>query len=487
MRTSRRVHASVLVLVTAAAGSCSQPEPSSPHSVPVASDTNARPSSEDVQARVLRARAFQAAVWGMPAVNTELMKQEMLTKTQGKVNQVLYWSKPADAKNQTLTPNPDAIYFMAFFDTKDAGPIVVVIPPADNGSFAGNIDDVWQMPMEDVGPYGADKGAGGKYLILPPDYKGTTPAGYVAVLKSNTYSGYGLFRSNLASHSDADIATSVAYGKRLKVYPLSQAANPPATAFADAEGILFDSTIRYDPSYYKTLDAVVQHEPWIERDRAMIDQLRAIGIEKGQPFKPNAAAQAALNDGIKDARAWLETKYETSFTPYWPGTHWAVPGSPDVVEAYTTSYGKQNSYPVDDRGLTYTYAFIGIKRLGAAQFYLMTIRDKQGQPFDGSKTYQLHVPPNAPAKQYWSATVYDREKHTVLDTPHASRSSNGGVQKNADGSADLYFGPQAPAGKESNWVPTISGRRFEVLFRLYGPDKPLFDKTWALPDIESIK
>jgi hypothetical protein len=48
---------------------------------------------------------------------------------------------------------------------------------------------------------------------------------------------------------------------------------------------------------------------------------------------------------------------------------------------------------------------------------------------------------------------------------------------------DIYFGPQAPQGKESNWVPTKPGGQFEILFRLYGPEKPLFDKTWKLPDL----
>ena len=144
---------------------------------------------------------------------------------------------------------------------------------------------------------------------------------------------------------------------------------------------------------------------------------------------------------------------------------------------------------MDVRGLTYTYGFIGIKRLGTAQTYLMAIKDKDGHAFDGGKTYRLSVPPNAPVKQYWSATVYDRATHALVrGMLRASRASNSSeVQKNADGSVDIYFGPAAPAGKESNWVPTKPGGQFEVLFRLYGPEKALFDKTWKLPDIEKVK
>jgi hypothetical protein len=94
-----------------------------------------------------------------------------------------------------------------------------------------------------------------------------------------------------------------------------------------------------------------------------------------------------------------------------------------------------------------------------------------------------------PVTQYWSATVYDRATHTLIrDQKTVSRSSQSpGLQKNADGSVDIYLGPKAPVGKEPNWVPTTSpGERFEVLFRFYGPEKPLFDKTWVLPDIERV-
>jgi hypothetical protein len=444
-------------------------------------------SPDELANRAIERRAVEAVIWGMPAVNYDLMRQEMLAKTKGKENEILFWSKPLDWKNQTLTPNPDSIYLMAFFNTKDVGPVVIEIPPADGGSLAGNIDDIWQMPLEDAGLEGADKGKGGKYLILPPGYAGTPPDGYIP-LQSDTYGGYALLRSNLASHSDADVANSVAYGKRIKVYPLSQAANPPPTAFTDAEGVEFDSTIRYDPSFFQNLDRIIQTEPWLQRDRAMIDQLRSIGIEKGNPFNPDAKTQSLLDAGVKEAQAWLEQKYDLGFPPFWPGSRWGSPAYPELVKAAPNGYANPDAYPVDTRGVTYTFGFIGIKRLGTAQFYLMTIKDRDGQDFDGGATYRLTVPANAPAKQYWSATAYDRKTHALIrNLPRASRSSQiPDLQKNADGSIDVYFGPKAPEGKESNWVPTDPNRKFEVIFRLYGPEKALFDKTWRLPDIEKV-
>jgi hypothetical protein len=194
-------------------------------------------SAEDLARRAIERRAVEAVIWGMPVVNTDLMLQQMLSKTSARENQIVYWSRPAEWKNQTLTPNPDAIYVMPFFNTKD-GPIVIDVPPANGGSFAGNIVTVWQMPLEDAGLLGADQGKGGKYVILPPGYAQKPPAGYIP-LQSDTYGGYALFRSNLAGRSEADIAKSVDYAKRLKIYPLAQAASPPPTVFADAATIVF--------------------------------------------------------------------------------------------------------------------------------------------------------------------------------------------------------------------------------------------------------
>jgi hypothetical protein len=165
-----------------------------------------------------------------------------------------------------------------------------------------------------------------------------------------------------------------------------------------------------------------------------------------------------------------------------------VPGSRELLEGQATFFAKPDVYPVDDRGVAYSFAYFSPKHLGAGSFYLLTIADKDGRLLDGGTTYRLAVPANAPISQYWSATVYDRATHgPIRNARWPSRSSQTpGLQKNADGSVDVYFGPKAPAGKESNWVPTSTGGGFEVLFRFYGPEKRLFDKTWKLPDIDKV-
>jgi hypothetical protein len=413
----------------------------------------------------------------------------MLDKTPGKVGQVIYWGRPLDWKNQTLTPNPDALYFMVFFTTKN-GPVVLDLPAAEGkNSFNGNIVTAWQLPMEDAGLMGYDKGKGGKFLILPPGYKEKVPDGYIS-LRSEVYGGYMLFRSNLASHGDADVQASIAYGRMMKVYALADAGNPPPTVFSDVKDILFDSTIKWNASFFKNLDRIVQEEPWIERDKIMIDPLKSLGIEKGKPFDPDKRTKALLDKGIHEAQLLLETEYDAGLPPFFNDkSRWTFPAYPDLIKATQSNYGEPDAYPVNHRGVAYSYAYIGIKRLGAGQFYAISIRDKQGKAFDGRNTYRLNVPPHVPVSQYWSVTAYDRQTHALIKgVDRASRSSQiPELAKNGDGSVDLYFGPKAPKGKEANWVPTDPKRKFELMFRAYGPTKAFFDKKWILPDVEAVK
>ena len=458
----------------------------------MATTTTTAPSPEltagELTARTIQRRAMEAVIWGMPAVNYELMRQAMVT-IGGAPNQIVYWSRPVGWKNQTLTPNPDTIYLMPFFNTKDVGPVVMEVPAADGGTIVGSVDDCWQTAIEDVGPAGVDKGKGGKYLILPPDHKDKVPDGYIA-MPSPTYQSYALLRSNYQSASDADIAKAVAYGRRVKVYPLSKAANPPETTFIDAIDGMFDSTITYDARFFDALNRIVQIEPWLARDKAMIDSLKSIGIEKGKPFKPDATTRSALVEAAREARAWIRNRLETSYfpAPYYDGGRWHVPASSEVVEGMQSNFANPDSYPVDNRGVTYAIAYFSAKHLGAGQFYLMATKDSQGKALDGGTSYRMHVPAAAPVNQYWSVTAYDGATHALIrDTEWSSRSSSSpGLVTNADGSVDISFGPTAPNGKKTNWVPTKTGSSFELLFRFYGPQKALFDKTWKLPDIERV-
>lgn len=436
---------------------------------------------------LLYSRAFNAVLWGMPAVNFELLHESLL-KAKGDFNQVIYWSGLINAKNQTLTPNPDVIYINPLYDTRQ-GPVVLEIPAAEAiSSITGSVDDAWQTAIEDVGPAGIDKGKGGKYLILPPGHKDPVPPGYIP-MPSSTLTGFAILRSNLTDGSEKDLARAIDYGKKVNIYPLSQAANAPKAKFVDLLQVPFNNIIPYNFHFFELLNDFVQREPWLERDRAMIDQLKTIGIVKGKPFNTDSRTKEILAAAIADAKKWIDEKYEEVFNPpFYENTHWALPADANVAKALQENYADTNNYPSDGRGVTYSMAYFSTKHIGTGQFYLMSIKDRDGNSLDGSKLYKLHLPANVPVRLYWSVTVYDRETHALTQgMPYFSRASTSpGIQKNADGSLDVYFGPKAPKGKESNWVPTDSKGKFEVLARFYGPEKEFFEKNWKMGDIEKV-
>jgi hypothetical protein len=362
---------------------------------------------------------------------------------------------------------------------------VLEIPPAEGGVINGTIMDAWQTPLVDVGPAGTDGGAGGKYAILPPDFDGILPDDMIPV-PSETWKGYALLRSIPADDSDAALDAAVAYGRSMRFYPLSQAAAPPETAFPDASGVLYDATIPYDSRFFVALDRIIQDEPWLTRDLAMIDIVKTIGIEKGKPFAPTDDERAALDAAALKARDWFDARFERIFdTPWADSARWASPALAEFLRSVQSNHTIPNAYPVDQRGLQYTFVFFAPKELGRGQFYLMLAHGADGQPLDGARTYTLKVPADVPVTQYWSVIAYDRATHALIrEVAAPGRSSlTPGLVVNPDGTVDLSFGPTPPSEDEANWIPTRADQEFELIFRFYGVRPSLYEKTWVLPDL----
>ena len=244
---------------------------------------------------MLHGRAVEAALWGMPAVNSEIQFQALIRDAKGDVNQIVYWSRSSDWKNQTLTPNTEFLYIIPFINTQVAGPMVLEIPPADGGgAIVGTITDIWQKALADVGPMGLDQGEGGRYLVLPPGYEGEVPAGFI-VVPTEVFHVSALLRSVPRGQSDSDLSEAVSYLKNIRLYPLAEAEHPKPTRFIDVSSIVFDATIPYDLRYFQALNRIVQNEPWLARDKAMIHLLKSIGIEQGKAFKPDARTVEILD------------------------------------------------------------------------------------------------------------------------------------------------------------------------------------------------
>jgi hypothetical protein len=171
---------------------------------------------------------------------------------------------------------------------------------------------------------------------------------------------------------------------------------------------------------------------------------------------------------------------------FWPGTNWkhALVVS---VDQRTPNYDQ-----LDERAAWFYEAVVISKGMltqtpGVGQRYIASYKDSGGRWLDGDNSYRLHVPANPPAKQFWSVTAYDEGTRQMVVTEQGRpdlSSRKADLVRNADGSVDVYFGPNAPAGKEANWVQTEAGKGWFAYMRFYAPTEAFFDKSWALPDIE---
>lgn len=429
-------------------------------------------------------RAAEAAVWALPAVNYELMRAVMAPDGAATF---VYWSTLLDWRNQTLTPNPDLIYYMAFLDPGREGPIVLEIPSGDDVNVLnGSVCNVWQVPLEDVGRFGVDGGAGARYLILPPRYDGDVPDGYV-VLRSDTQRVYALLRCVLPEATQEALDAGLEFCSRIQAYPLSDAQNPAPTPRRDLVGELVDTRIPYDERFWQALDRVVQDEPWLERDRPFAEILSHIGITRGRPFTPTPQQQTLLREALTETHAFVKELYENE-PAFYDGTHWFFPADRDFIRAQGDNWSDSQVYPYTDRAVIYHMAFIGLKRLGVGQFYLVVVRDSNGELLDSACRYRLTVPADVPVSQYWSVTMYDGEDHTFIrgNTKYSVSSLTPGLTVNDDGTVDVYFGPQAAAGQEANWVETGDSTSFELMFRFYGVQPAVLEKTWQLTDLTRL-
>ena len=432
--------------------------------------------SPETAEQTLHRRALEAVIWLMPIVSVDAMRQAFFRDAGAKYGDVVWWSA-TDWKNQTVTPSASTRYIYFNFNTKD-GPVVVDLPAATGAALLGTLFDAWQVPLLDVGPRGKDQGRGGKYLLLPPGYKHIVPAGYIPV-PSQTYNGYGLLRA-IPNTSPDDVAKAVALGKKLRLYPLSQAANPPEPRFIDMAGKLFDGIVRFDESFFASLVRMVSEEPVQTHDPAVTAFLKNLRIEKGKQIKLNAQTLAALKPTLGEAKAQFRRAVADDLEVLWPGSRWGL-------NAFKAPFTLEASGGAEARRQTHVPVATPRAKLGEASFDLVSVRDVQDQPLQGTNTYQLHVPANISAQQFWDLTIYDRETRAFIrESPRVNLDSNGELQTNADGTVDIYFGSKAPTGKETNWMYTAADREWFAIFRFYGPREALLEKTWKLPDIEKI-
>lgn len=423
--------------------------------------------------------AVNAYVNGIQIASMEAMKRGILEFGPANTTAVLY-ENLMDSKALWLTPNTTSVYMATWLELGDE-PMVIETPP----DVLGIIDDHYFKYVADFGRLGPDKGIGGKFLIVPPGYKGEIPEGYF-VKRVNTYGHWVIWRGFQKDGSPKPAVDATK--ETFKIYPLSQKDNPPTMNFVNASGKFSNTIHRMDTEIYNEINAVIQSEPSAGENPEILGSLAAIGIKKGEKFEPDARMQKILVEAAKLGAAIVRTQMAKPRSEYlykFEGTQWL---NPLAYKSYLFEH--EGVRLLDARGAFHFYATgitpaMSMKIIGKGSQYAIAYSDKDGNTFDGSKTYKFHIPPNPPMKDFWSFTIYDNQTRAMLQTnqqfPGIDNNKEGLIQ-NTDGSWDIYIGPEAPKGMESNWIQTIQGKGWNTIFRLYGPLEGWFDGKWYPSD-----
>ncbi len=472
--------------------------------LPFAEGRPTQATAQTLRDELLFQRATQTYLWAMPLINT-LGMQVGSEKVFGAGYNVLpIWKKRLDVKTLVTTPNSDVIYAMSYVDLGKDGPLVMEAPP----QLQGILLDYWQRPIPvdggkffgDVGLAGPDQGMGGKFLILPPGYKGELPEGYF-VYRSGTNNVFIFLRGFFKDSKNLEPA--VAHLEKTRIYPLNGEAKP--MKFPDASGVPANMLPISDGSAFAQLKLLVDRESDDLGGPDWLGMLAAIGIVKDQPFTPDARTREILDraakTGYKTSRVigFEEIVGGISYRVY-PDRRWINPmadGTPAkptgaVNLSWMNTAGGflaldarinffTNYYSVSPGMLSFTP--------GKGANYLMAFTDSKGAPLSGGGNYRLRLPPKIPAEIFWSVTLYDAANSSGLANgqPFPSLGSRDEPAQNDDGSTDLYFGPEAPKGKDANWRASVPGKGYFIILRLYGPTKASFDKSWEPGDVEKVK
>jgi hypothetical protein len=381
-----------------------------------------------------------------------------------------------------LTYNTESIYATMCLDLKQTGPAVIEVPPM----VLGIVNDGFHRFVVDLGNAGPDKGQGGKYLILPPGYEDEVPEGYF-VFRTPTYRNWVMVRGFEQNTGRGEDALAY-YREHYKLYSLAD--GPSEAKVVSMSFKESDTTHPRDFSYFDLLNKMVQYEPISAFTPEELGLLKALGIDKGKEFKPDMrmkkilADGAKLGDGMAKAIAFANRDHAAKI---YPDRHW------ETIFIGGYKFERDGARLLDARTLFHYTAIVitpamEARMVGVGSQYLSTYKDVEGEYLDGGQIYKLTMPTGIPAKDFWSVTVYDAETRSLLQNgkPKPSLSSFDQPEVNADGSVDIYFGPDAPVGKENNWVKTLPGQGWFTYIRLYGPLEPFFEQTWKPDDIVKV-
>lgn len=445
-------------------------------------------SVTDFDYQIKYQRAFEAIIWSMPMTAGYGYRRGAVEGAGYKDNDIIYMSGGATPLMETATSNSTTPYIAAFVDLRKS-PVILEIPPASaEGSIYGQVTDAWQVTIADIGPSGEDGGKGGKYLFTAPGYDKPIPGGYFHIVSTSNRLFFA-FRSIVAPGKTEKDA--IAYVKKLRVYDLDQASNPPEQKYIDILKTRIPALPYYDERAFKDIYDVINAEPVREQDKVMMGMLKTLGIEKSKPYNPDEETLKAMRQGAIDAYYYMEHWFDhmPKDKYYWPDRHYASLLMTDENKTFTWVY--DDYIDLIPRAVQSFWCTNVPKKLSddPATQYMMAMADREGNPLQAGKLYKIDIPAKMPVKQFWALTVYDFSNMSFIysNTNRTTLSSYDldEMKKNSDGSVTIYVGPKAPGGLESNWIPTV-GKRPIPAVRFYGPTQDFNNKTFKLPDFELV-
>ncbi|WP_172665913.1 DUF1214 domain-containing protein [Flammeovirga sp. OC4] len=432
------------------------------------------------------ATAVKLGKWAMPVVSFFAQKEANERDMGALPNQILYWSQPLDHNNKILTPNDVVLYTSTSIETFD-GPMVLEIPKADeNIGLFGSILDPFMVPLEDVGgANGVDKGLGAKLLITPPNYDKEIPSEYIHI-PSQHYNTVAGLRITPKSFEEKDVEDAVNYIHKMKLYPLG---SDQETVFVDGENKPYNPKPPYDENFFRLVDLYIQTENHKEVDSTFIEEMKLLGIEKGNTFTADVS-HVRIASKVKNE---LQAGFRNVGNQFFPNSNWTTPVDPVEAATQFTYVDESNHYHWEKRAQTFHWAIWGPKHLGKETFYLIGQKDNEGTVLSSQSDYQLTIPANVPAAQFWSVNIYEFETGgTFFDEVEkvAISSKNEDLLMNEDGSVTLTFGQNCPEGAPmSNHIPTVGEGSWFALFRWYAPMPELFSQEsdrWTLGNFEKL-
>jgi hypothetical protein len=425
------------------------------------------------------ASAYMAYVWAMPAVNQAGYIYSWQDVFEAEWGQPVALPTSQDRRG-TLTPTTTSTYVIFVADLSETGPFVFEDMKRNH---AGIITDLWHRLLAEVGNPGPFKGEGGKTLIIGPGQQAPADTEGFHVIESTTNN---IFIGTRLLDNDKDKAVHE-LGPQFRGYPYAERDNPPERLLILANDRVWTQNPPTGLAYFERLARILKNEPVAERDRFMMAKLRTLGIEVGKPFAPDERQKQILTEAAQLGELTLRaaTARRRGTKPYWAGTQWKE------LFVYPPSQRDEHFDHFEERALLYWEIFgIGIQSTGpgTGSKYAVTHWDTNGELLDGGKSYRLHIPPDVPAALFWSVVAYDEGTRTFIDGADNTMigSQEPGYGINPDGSVDVYFSPEAPVGKEANWIETKTGRAWFSYFRFFGPTESFWDKTWKLPEFEPL-